>query len=322
MRFRPAPRVLLLACAAFLAAPVQANDYPKRSVRILVPFSAGGTFDTVARTVAQKLGDAWGQQVIVDNRPGGATIIATELVAKAAPDGYTLYLSPNSLAANPALHKKLPYDAQKDLQPIALLAAQPMALGAHPTVPASNIRQLVDLAKADPDKFSYGTAGIGSGGHLAGEILKKMAGVRIAHVSYKGGNLAMMEVIANQIPLVMTGLPNLLPHARAGKLKILGITDAERSPAAPDIPCIGETVAGYSFRNWFGLVAPANTPEPVIARVNTDVNKVLERDDVRKRLLDQGFVIIGGSPRDFARTLREDTDMFGQVLRVAGIRES
>ena len=312
---------LFTACIALCALPIAAGaqTYPAKPVRIVVPFAAGGTFDQIGRVVAQKLTESWGQQVIVDNRPGGATILAADLVAKAAADGYTLLLSPNGLAANPALHKKLPYDAQKDLQPVVLVASQPMAIGANPSFAASDVKGLIALAKSKPGLLSYGTAGIGSGGHLAGEIFKSAAGLDIAHISYKGGNVAMLEVIANQIPLVVTGLPNLLPQARAGKVRILAITEAKRSPAAPEIPTVQETIPGYEFRNWFGIVAPAGTPAAVSAKINADVNALLRTADVRQRLLDQGFNVIGGSANEFAQTLREDTQKFGLALKQAGI---
>jgi tripartite-type tricarboxylate transporter receptor subunit TctC len=306
---------LAVACACLVPLGAEAQKYPTRPVRIIVPFAAGGTFDLIGRTVAQKLTDAWGQQVVVDNRPGGATIIATDIVAKAPADGYTLYLSPNALAANPALHKALPYNAQRDLQPVVLVAAQPMALGASPTFAASSIKDLVAIAKGKPGQLSYGTAGIGSGGHLAGEIFKAAAGLDITHVSYKGGNLATIEVMANQIPLVMTGLPNLLPHAKVRKLKILGITDAKRSPAAPDVPSIAETVPGYEFKNWFGLIAPAGTPKTVTARINADVNAALKEVEMRERLLEQGFEVMGGSAADFSRLIDVDTAKFSRALK-------
>lgn len=308
--------VTALALATHIAAAAQ---YPAKPVRIVVPFSAGGTFDLVGRTVAQKLTETWRQQVVVDNRPGGATIIATELVAKAPADGYTLYLSPNSLAANPALHKKLPYDARRDLQAIVLIAAQPMALGANPAFAVATIKELVALAKGKPGQLSYGTAGIGSGGHLAGEIFKAAAGIEVTHVSYKGGNVAMLEVVANQIPLVMTGLPNLLPQSKVGKIRILGITDAKRSPAAPDIPSIAETIPGYEFKNWFGLIAPAGTPKAIGAKINGDVNAALNAGEVRQRLLEQGFEVLGGSAAEFTQLIDEDTVRFGRALRQAGI---
>ncbi len=302
---------------AFAAA---AEEFPVRPVRVVVPFAAGGTFDLIGRVVAQKLGEAWKQQVVVDNRPGGGTMIATEIAVKSSPDGHTIYLSPNALAANPALHKQLPYDAKRDLQPVVLVAAQPMALGAHPTFRANSTRDLVDIAKATPGKLSYGTAGVGSGGHLAGEIFKAMAGIDLVHISYKGGNVAMMDVMANQIPLVMTGLPNLLPQHRAGRIKILAITSATRSAVAKDIPAIGETIPGYEFRNWFGLVVAANTPQALVRKINRDVNRILGAAEVRQQLQDQGFDVIGGSTAEFEQVVATDTVKFAKVIKDAGIK--
>ncbi len=309
-------------CVALAAATGVAwgDTFPSRPVRVIVPFAAGGTFDLVARVVAQKLSEKWAQQVVVDNRPGGATILATDMTVRANADGYTLYLSPNSLAANAALHKKLPYDAQRDLAPVILVAAQPMSLGTHPSFKAQSLKELLDIARATPGKLSYGTAGVGSGGHLAGEIFKAMAGVSITHISYKGGNIAMMDVMANQIPLVMTGLPNLLPQHRAGKIRILAVTDGKRSAVASEIPTIGETVPGYEFRNWFGLVAPAATPRTTLLRINADVAGILKQSEVRQRLLDQGFDVLGGSPEDFARVIKTDTATFTKVIRQSGVK--
>jgi tripartite-type tricarboxylate transporter receptor subunit TctC len=311
--------ITTLMSAACSTPAMSSENYPARPVRVIVPFAAGGTFDLVARSVSQRLTEVWKQQVVVDNRPGGATIIATEMVAKASPDGHTIYLSPNALAANPALHKKLPYDALRDLAPVVLIAAQPMALGANPGFKAQSVKELLDMAKARPDALSYGTAGIGSGGHLAGEIFKAMAGIEVSHVSYKGGNVAMMDVVSNQIPLVMTGLPNLLPLHRAGRIRILGITSAKRSPIENKIPAIGETVSGYDFKNWFGFVVPAATPKSVIRKINADVNKVLDTGDTRQKLTGQGFEVYGGTPEEFAATIKSDTKIFAETLRKAGI---
>lgn len=194
-----------------------------------------------------------------------------------------------------------------------------MALGAYPSFSANTVKDLVALAKAKPGSLSYGTAGVGSGGYLAGEIFKAATGIDIVHVSYKGGNVAMIEVIANQIPLVMTGLSNLLPQLKAGKLKILGITDGSRSPVAQNTPTIGETVPGYSFRNWFGIIAPAATPKAVVKQLNADFNRALNAQDVRQRLLSQGFIVIGGSEDEFAKVIEDDTRKFADVIRRAGI---
>lgn len=319
MKIRHGLVIATLMSAVCSAPAMSSESYPTRPVRVIVPFAAGGTFDLVARSVSQRLTEVWKQQVVVDNRPGGATIIATDMVAKASPDGHTIYLSPNALAANPALHKKLPYEAFRDLAPVVLIAAQPMALGANPGFKAQSVKELLDMAKARPDALSYGSAGIGSGGHLAGEIFKAMAGIQITHVSYKGGNVAMMDVVSNQIPLVMTGLPNLLPLHRAGRIRILGITSAKRSPIENNIPSIGETVTGYDFKNWFGFVVPAATPKSVIRKINADVNKVLDTGDTRQKLTSQGFEVYGGTPEEFAATIKSDTKIFAETLRKAGI---
>jgi tripartite-type tricarboxylate transporter receptor subunit TctC len=316
-------RLWICAAGVILAATTSAlwaDGYPVRPVRVIVPFAAGGTFDLVARMVSQRLTELWGQQVVVDNRPGGATMIATDITARASPDGHTIYLSPNALAANPALHKKLPYDADRDLRPVVLIAAQPMALGTHPSSKLMTVRDLVDLAKNQPKALSYGTAGIGSGGHLAGEIFKAMAGIEVTHISYKGGNVAMMDVVSNQIPLVMTGLPNLLPLHRADRIRILGITSAKRSAIAEDIPSISETVQGYDFKNWFGFIVPAKTPTALVSKINADVNKALDTGDTRAKLISQGFEVIGGSAADFGQVIKSDTAKFSQVIRQAGIK--
>ena len=311
------------ACAAALLLAFGcaiAQNYPAKPVRVIVPFAAGGTFDLVGRVISQRLSETWNQQVVVDNRPGGATIIATEMVAKSNPDGYTLYLSPNALAANPALQKKLPYDTARDLTPVVLVASQPMALGTYPSFRANSVKDLIDMAKAKPGELSYGMAGIGSGGHLAGEIFKAAAGIDIVPISYKGGNIAMLEVMAAQIPLVMTGLPNLLPQQRAGKIRILGITNSKRSAIAPDIATIGETVPGYEFRNWFGLVVAAGTPPAIIRKINSDVNKALNSGDTNQRLLDQGFDVLGGSEQEFGQLLKTDTEKFSKIIKDTGMK--
>ena len=307
--------LLLLACSSAIAQP-----YPAKPVRVLVPFAAGGTFDLVARVISLRLSELWGQQVVVDNRPGGATIIATEMVAKSNPDGYTLFLSPNALAANPVLQKKLPYDTARDLTPVVMVASQPMALGTYPSFRANSIKDLIDMAKTKPGELSYGMAGIGSGGHLAGEIFKTAAGIDIVPISYKGGNIAMLEVMAAQIPLVMTGLPNLLPQQRAGKIKILAITNSKRSAIAPDIPTVAETVPGYEFRNWFGLIVAAGTPPAVVRKINTDVNRALNSGDTHQRLWDQGFDVLGGTQQEFERIVKTDTEKFSKIIKEMGIK--
>lgn len=301
-----------------------AETYPSRPVRVIVPFAAGGSADLLSRAVAHRLTEMWGKQFVVDNRPGGATIIATRIVAEANPDGYTIFLSPNALAANPALYRKLPYNTSRDLKPVVLIAALPLALGVNPSFKAKSIGELIEMAARQPGKLSYGAAGVGSGGHLAGEIFKSMAGkLKIVFVSYKGGNIAMADVIGNNIPLVVTGLPNLLPQKKAGRIKILAITDSQRSPVAKDIPTISETVPGYEFRNWSGFVVPSATPERLVRKINKDVNKLLDSSDtggVRSYLEKLGFIVLGGTVEEFDRVIASDTKKFAKVIREAGIR--
>ena len=318
-RFASACAALVLACPALAASTGATQAFPTKTVRIIMPFAAGGTFDTVARATALRLTEIWGQPVIVENRAGGGTLIAADVVMRSNPDGYTMYLSPNGLAAVPTLNPKVGIEMQKALAPVALLAAQPMALGAHPSFGPATIKELMALAKAKPGALSYGTAGVASGGHQAGEMFKQAAGIDVQHVSYKGGNVAMMDVVANQIPLVMTGLPNLLPLMKAGRIKILAVTDSVRSPVAPAIPTIGETVPGYAFRNWFGIVVPAGTPKAIVAKLNADINQAIGHAETKQRLLDQGFVIIGGTPAEFAAVIREDTQKFREAITRAGI---
>ena len=307
--------LLLLVCTSAIA-----QHYPAKPVRVIVPFAAGGTFDLVARVVSQRLSERWAQQVVVDNRPGGATIIATDMVAKSNPDGYTLYLSPNALAANPAIQKKLPYDTERDLKPVVLVASQSMALGTYPSFSANSIKELIEIAKAKPGELSYDTAGIGSGGHLAGEIFKSAAGIDIVPIGYKGGIIAMLDAMAGQIPLVMTGLPNLLPQYRAAKIKVLGITNSQRSAIAPEIPTIAETVPGYEFRNWFGLIVAASTPPTIVRQINTDVNRVLNSGDTHHRLWDQGFDVLGGTQQEFEQLIKTDTAKFSKIIKETGIK--
>ncbi|MBX9810491.1 MAG: tripartite tricarboxylate transporter substrate binding protein [Burkholderiales bacterium] len=310
-----------IACLFFAltCSSAVAQQYPTKPVRLIVPFAAGGSFDRVGRIVALQLTELLHQQVVVDNRPGGGTIIATEIVAKSNPDGYTLLLASNALAANPALHEKLPYNG-RDLSTVALIAYQPMGLAAHPNFPPNSVKDLINLARSKPDQLSYGTAGIGSGGWLAGELFKAAASIQLLHVGYKGGNLAMLDLMANRIPLVVTGLPNLLPQIKAGKLKVLAITDKKRSQVAPDIPTIAETVSGYEYTNWFGIVVPAATPRKITHLLNSQFNKAIETPGIRQQLLASGYEVLGGSEEEFSRVLKSDTAKFAKLIREASLR--
>lgn len=306
-------------CLAACLGPVSAQNYPTRPIRLVIPFATGGTFDYVGRVVSPALAERLGQQLVVDNRPGGGTILATEIVAKASADGYTLLLGSNVLAINPSLRKKLPYDTAKDLIPIALLATQAFAIGASPSFPANSVQELISIAKSKPGQIVFGTAGVGSTGHIAAELFMSMAKVKLIHVGYKSGGQSVAAVLSGEIPLLVTGLPNVYAHMKAGRMKILGITESSRSEIAPEVAAVAEALPGYEFSNWFGILAPAGTPKTILARLETELLTTLQRPDVRKRLLERGFGIVGASAREFASIIRSDTAKYARVVKDARI---
>lgn len=289
------------------------SQYPVRPVRLIVPAAAGGTIDIVARVISQELIKSWKQQIIVDNRPGAGNTLGIALAASANPDGYTLLLSSNSVASAPALFSSLPYNTRNDLTPVVLVAAQPMAIGANISFRANSISDLISVARTMPRKISYGSAGSGSAANLAMEMFKAMAKVEIVFIPYKGGNLATSDVLGNNIPLVMTGLPNLLPLHRARKLKILGIS--QLSAVAPDIPLIRDALPEYEFVNWFGLIVPSGISGDLIRKLNQDVNSVLGATEVKQILQRQGFEILGGTTAQFARKLQQDIERFAEIIK-------
>lgn len=314
-----------IATALFVAAwagLVSAQAYPTRAIRLVVPFAPGGTFDYVARIVVPKLGEKLGQQVVVDNRPGGGTIIATEIVAKASADGHTLLLGSNVLALNPSLRKRLPYDAQKDLAPIALLASQDFAIGASVAFPAGSVRELISMARSKPGEIAFATAGAGSTGHIAAEYFMSLARINLNHIGYKSGGQSVAAVISAEVPLVFTGLPNVYLHMKAGRMKILGTSGAERATIAPELPAIAEVLPGYEFSNWFGVLAPAATPKAALARLERELLSTMQGPDVRKNLLARGFGVIGAPARQFASTIKSDTAKYGKIIREARIASS
>ena len=280
---RTLARLAAIVAAAMLAGaiglPARAADapaaFPSKPVRLIVPFTPGGSTDILARALGQKLTEAWGQPVVVDNRPGAGGIIGMETAAKAPPDGYTLVMGHvGTLAANPALYKSLPYDPVKDFAPVTLVAMVPNVLAVGPAVPSRTVAELVALAKAKPGKLDYGSGGNGSAAHLAGEYFKLKAGVDIQHIPYKGTAPALADLLGGQIALIITGLPPVLPHAKSGKLRILGVASAQRLKQFPDIPTIAESgVPGYEATQWYGILVPAATPKDIVARLNRDIVK-------------------------------------------------
>lgn len=288
---------------------------------MVVPFAPGGGSDIVARLLAQKVAALWNQTVVVDNRASGGGVAGTNTAAKSAADGYTLLLTSISIAYSPALYAKLPYDTERELAPAVLLVVQPSILSVHPALPVKSVAELVALAKAKPGELRYSSGGAGSAPHLATEIFRSTAGIQLTHIPYKGGGAIVTAVLAGEAQLVIAGVAQLLPQARAGRLRALAVTGMARSKAVPELPTIAEAgVPGAEFDGWYGLLVPAGTPRGVIARINADFNQVLAAADVQERLLASGFEPLGGPPQKFADYLRAETGKWTKVVREAGIR--
>jgi tripartite-type tricarboxylate transporter receptor subunit TctC len=317
---------LALLAAAFLFATsaveqaAVAQSYPARPIRLIVPFPPGGSNDIVGRMVGQQLGERLGQSVVVDNRGGAGGTIGTDMAAKAAPDGHTLLLISVAHAFNPAMYRKLPYDPEKSFAPIGLVAAGPVALMVNPSVPAQSVKELIALVKASPGKYNYATAGVGSFQHLASELFKLQAGLDMVHVPYKGGGPAMMDTIAGQAQINMASLIQVIPHAKSGKLRLLATSGTKRSALFPDTPTVAETVPGYDATNWWGLVAPAGTPAPVLARLFAELEFLLKSDETKKRLENEGAEVIRMSSAEFGRFIADETRKWGEVVKQAGMQ--
>ncbi len=277
--------------------------------------------DFVGRAVATKLADALGNPVVVENRPGGGTNIGSEVVARAAPDGHTLLVGGVPNTANMALYQKLPYDVVKDFAPVILIDTAPNILAVHPSVPAKSVKELIALAKVRRGALTYASAGIGSSNHLSGELFRVLAGIEIVHIPYKGGGAAVVDLIAGQVSMYFGTTPSTLPFVKSGKLRALGVTTAKRTVAAPDLPTIAEAgLPGFEQSAWHGLLAPTGTPEPVIAKLNAEVNKLLRSADIVERFAVQGIDVIGGSPAEFAAFIRQDVAKYAKLVKTAGIK--
>ncbi|MDB5922377.1 MAG: hypothetical protein JWN13_1313 [Betaproteobacteria bacterium] len=315
--------IALLAWAASTAISAElASEYPSRPIRLVVPFVAGGSTDIIARVLGQKLAEQWSRQVVVDNRGGANGVIAMEIVARAAPDGYTLVLGYiANLGTAPALNPKLPYDPVKDYAPISHIASAPSIGVIHLGVPAKNLQELIALARAKPDAISFGSAAVGAMGHLSGELINRMAGVRMQHVPYKGGGQAIIDVIAGQIPLVIIGMTAATPHVRAGRLRAIFTTGAKRSFAFPDVPTVAEQgFPGFSADAWYGLLAPARTPRPIVDKLHAEVVRIMKLPEAKERLGSVGFEIVASSPEEFANLIRDEIPKWTKVVREGGIR--
>jgi len=305
-----------------ITAPVQAQTvYPTRAVRLIVPSSPGGGTDISTRILAPQLSRFLGQQVVVENRPGAASIIGTEAVAKAAPDGYTLLMGISALAINPAMYKNVPYDALKDFEPIAQTVALSNVLTIHPSLPPRSLKEFIAFARARPGQLDFASAGNGSSPHLSMELFLVMTRLKMMHVSYKGSGPAVTDLIAGHMLVMMPNMLSAQSHIRSGRLRALGVTGSGRAPGAEDIPTIAEAgVPGYEAVQWYGMLAPAGTPRDIISKLHTGVARALEHPDVRKRLMNDGAEPVGSSPEAFAAYLRAETVKWAQVIRAAGIK--
>ena len=312
---------LLLGAILITPLTAAAQQYPTKAIRFVVPFAPGGGTDIIGRVVAQALNDALGQPVVVDNRGGAGSTLGTEIVAKSPADGYTILFGNISLAFNATLYTKLRYDTIRDLAPISLSAVQPNILVIHPGLPAKNLKEFIELARANPGKYNYASAGTGSGTHLAAELLKLQTKIDIVHVPYKGTGPALTDLLGGQINMMVSTFASALPHVKSGRMRALGVTTAKRSPAAPDVRTLIEGgVAGYDYSTWYGLLAPAGTPKPIIDMLNATNRKVLTRDDIKQRLESQGVDPIVNTAAEFTAYVKSETEKWGKVVKATGAK--
>ena len=311
------PAALIAVSAAVTAT---AAEYPTKPIRLIVGFAPGGGTDTTARAMSQKLTDALGQQVVVDNRPGAAGNIAAELVSKATPDGYTLLMGTiAALSINPSLYSKLPFDPIKDFAPITQAVDSTNILSLHPSVPAGSVKELIALAKAKP--LNYGSSGVGGTGHLAGELFNTMAGVKMTHIPYKGGGPAMIDLVGGQVQLVFATAASAVPQIKGGRIKGIAVTTAKRSALMPNLPTIAEAgLPGFEANNWYGVLAPAKTPRPIIMRLNSEIAKVLAIPDVKNFLFNQGLDPAPGTPEKFGAYIKSETAKWAKVVKASGAK--
>ena len=310
---------VLLCLAATLAF---AQAYPNKPVRLVVPFPPGGTTDILARSVAQKLYEAWGQQVLIDNRPGAGGNIGTEIVAKAVPDGYTLLMGTvGTHAINSSLYSRLPFDPVKDFAPVTLVASVPNVLVVHPSLPAKSVKELIALIKAKPGELTFASSGNGTSIHLAGELFKSMTGTTMLHIPYKGSAPALTDLLGGQTNMMFDNLPSSIQHIKSGKLRALAVTSSHRSSALPDVPTVAESgVPGFEASSWFGVLAPAGTPREIVNKINADIVKALSAPEIRERLSGQGAEPVGNTPEQFAAYIKAESAKWAKVVKESGAK--
>ena len=322
MRFISSTTLVLLAGVASVPVPMcWAADYPSRTIRMIVPFAPGGSTDLVARITSSMLSEPFKQQVVVENRPGGGTVIGMQAVATAAPDGYTLLFGSSALANYPSLYKKLVLDVQRDLAPISLVAFGPYLIAVHPSLPVRSVAELIALAKEKPGQLNIGSAGSGSANHLAGELFKSVAGVNIVHVQYKGGGPSLVAAMAGETQLIIEPIISAKGYVSAGKLRALAVTSDQRSSALPELPTAAENgLPGYEASYWLGVLGPAGTPKDAIAKLSTTIAAIMRDAQVKTQLAAQGVEPIGSTPAEFAARIAADIQKWGKVIRDAGVQ--
>jgi len=326
---KPGSRPLLCSAAALFALcggaaaqpAAKGPAYPAKPIRLIVPFAPGGGTDITARSMAQKLGESWGQQVIVDNRPGANGTIGVDLAAKSAPDGYTLTMISSSHAVNVTLLKTVPYDLLRDLTPVTQATRQPYSLVIHPSLPAKSVKQLIALALARPGDLNYGSSGTGGLSHLAGSLFGALANINIVHIPYKGGNPALIDVIAGQIQMLFSTLLQAGPHLKSGKLRGLAVTTPKRFAAAPELPTMMEAgVPGYEVTQWYGILAPAKVPPEIIAKLSKEIARILHDPELAKRLAADGADAVGNTPEEFGAHIRSEVAKYGKIIQRIGLK--
>jgi len=311
-----------LLLVAYAGAHAADAPYPSKPIRFILGYPPGGASDAVARLLVGPMTARLGQQIVIDNRPGAGGNIAGEIVARSAPDGHTWFLGNNGiLATNQALYAKMPFDSLRDFATVVLIATQPSVLVTHPSLPVKNVKELVALAKARPGQLNYASSGTGTAGHLAGELFKGLAGVSYQHIPYKGGGPAVIDVLSGQVQFMFATAASVIPHTRTARLRALAVTSAQRSPFVPELPTVAESgITGFEALTWHGLVVPAATPAPVIARINTEMNAALAGSELKDRLATQGVEARGGKPEEFAAFLRAEIPKWTKVVRDSGAK--
>jgi tripartite-type tricarboxylate transporter receptor subunit TctC len=314
-------RIGLATLLSLLATAVAAQAFPAKSIRIIAPFPAASVADVLARPIAQKMNETWGQPVIVDDRVGMAGSVGADVVAKAPPDGYTLLLGTiGTNAINAALYSKMPYDVRTDFAPVTLVARTYLLLVMHPSVPVRTVKDVIALARAHPGKLNFGSAGAGTTPHLAGEMFKSLAGVSMTHIAYRGSPQSAIDLLAGRLDLIFANGSAVLPHIRAGKMRLIAISAARRDPEMPDVPTIAETVPGFEMAPWFGLFAPAGTPRDVVTRLNTETVRILALPDVKANYANLGLSAVSSTPEQFSGYVQEEIVRWAKVVKASGAR--